>query len=109
MKKVMIHFFVSPFSRRVLFTVAAAIRLASSSDAPRSSSDSLMCSYWRFLLGFSTPLGGKPSPSKIRLKNGAIKYVGKEIGVISLKPFCSLHTAAQFHVHPHAIALSLLF
>jgi hypothetical protein len=39
--------FVSPFSRRVLFTVAPAIRFAVASERPRSFSLSLTCSYWR--------------------------------------------------------------
>jgi hypothetical protein len=37
--------FVSPFAVRVLFTVAAAIRSAVSSERPRSFSFALMCSY----------------------------------------------------------------
>ncbi len=54
--------FVSPFSRLVLFVVAAAMRSAVSSGAPRLSSDSLICSYWRFLFSLFTPLGGNLSP-----------------------------------------------
>src|SRR5262249_14472513 len=43
---------VSPCSRRCLLTVRAARSSASSLDTPRSSYESLMCSYWRsrFLL-----------------------------------------------------------
>jgi hypothetical protein len=39
--------FVSPFAVRVLFTVAAAIRSAVSSERPRLFTSLLMCSYWR--------------------------------------------------------------
>src|SRR5438046_8044824 len=37
----------SPLLARSLFTVRAAISSALPSDVPRSSSPSLMCSYWR--------------------------------------------------------------
>ena len=39
--------FASPARARSLFTVRAAISSALSSDVPRSSRPSLMCSYWR--------------------------------------------------------------
>jgi hypothetical protein len=39
--------FASPARARSLLTVRAAISFARFSDAPRSSTLSLMCSYWR--------------------------------------------------------------
>jgi hypothetical protein len=54
--------FVSPACARCLFTVRAAISSARSSPTPRSSSDSLTCSYCRFRFGFVTPRGGIPRP-----------------------------------------------
>src|SRR5918994_144173 len=49
----------SPARARSLFTVRAAISSAVSSERPRFSSPSLMCSYWRsLLLPFLTPRGG---------------------------------------------------
>jgi hypothetical protein len=54
--------FVSPDCARCLLTVRAAISSARSSPTPRSSSESLMCSYCRFRFGFVTPRGGIPRP-----------------------------------------------
>src|SRR5512139_2406328 len=49
----------SPLLARSLFTVRAAISSASSSDEPRSRSESLMCSYWRArFVPFLVPRGG---------------------------------------------------
>jgi hypothetical protein len=53
---------VSPDCARCLFTVRAAISSARSSPTPRSRSESLMCSYWRFRLGLLTPRGGMWTP-----------------------------------------------
>src|SRR2546422_1781328 len=49
---------VSPFSRRVLFVVAAAIRFATPGDRPLRISLPLMCSYCLLRLGLFTPRGG---------------------------------------------------
>ena len=53
--------FVSPASRRCLFTVAAAICLARAVLRPISCSDSLMCSYCRARFRLFTPVGGIPT------------------------------------------------
>jgi hypothetical protein len=50
--------FVSPFLRRVLFVVAAAMRLATFALLPRLLADFLIFSYWRFRFALFTPLGG---------------------------------------------------
>jgi hypothetical protein len=63
--------FVSPCSRRVLFTVRAARSSASSFDTPRSWYESLMCSYWRPRLDPSlTPRGMTGTAQDARQKAG---------------------------------------
>src|SRR5262249_3105294 len=58
----------SPDRARSLLTVRAAISSARPSELPRSSSPSLMCSYWRArLVPFFTPRGGISSPSLLSL------------------------------------------
>ena len=54
--------FVSPCSARVLLTVRAARSSASSSLTPRSSYDSLTCSYWRSRLSLQAFCGIGRSP-----------------------------------------------
>jgi hypothetical protein len=55
---------VSPFLRRVLFVVAAAIRSATLFDRPRAVSLRLMCSYWRLRFALFTPRGGIGTPPR---------------------------------------------
>jgi len=54
--------FVSPAFARSLLTVRAAISSARFSPTPRSSSESLMCSYCRLRLALFTPRGGIQTP-----------------------------------------------
>jgi hypothetical protein len=66
-------FFVSPASRRCLFTVRAAISFARFVLRPSFFSDSLMCSYWRSRFALFTPRGGMvytscDHPSNIRAR-----------------------------------------
>jgi hypothetical protein len=50
--------FVSPFSRRVLFVVAAAMRFAVAVLRPCFLADALIFSYCRFRFALFTPFGG---------------------------------------------------
>src|SRR2546430_16584367 len=52
------RYLVSPFFRRVLFVVAAAMRSATLFERPRAVSLRLMCSYWRLRFALLTPRGG---------------------------------------------------
>jgi hypothetical protein len=49
---------VSPFFRRVLFVVAAAIRFATFVERPLFIALRLIFSYWRLRFGLFTPRGG---------------------------------------------------
>src|SRR6185295_6849793 len=59
----------SPWRARSLLTVRAAISSARSSPAPRSSSESLMCSYCRALFDPFTPRGGLGDPNRVPLSS----------------------------------------
>src|SRR5437879_3297464 len=59
------RYLVSPFSRRVLLVVAAAIRSATLFERPRAVSLRLMSSYCRLRFALFTPRGGMCAPPRI--------------------------------------------
>src|SRR5438309_673398 len=78
------RYLVSPFFRRVLFVVAAAMRSATLFERPRADSLRLMCSYWRLRLALFTPRGGIGRPPRksylFARMTGKFRTTGRLIG-----------------------------